>query len=320
MNNLYKQIYKQIKKYDNIVIARHVGPDPDALGSQLALRDIIKFYFPKKNVYAVGNPASKFRYLGTLDKLEEVLENAMLIVLDTPDIKRIDGIDLKDYDYVIKIDHHPFVETYADIELIDDSASSTCQILLEFLFAIKTEIPKEVAEKLYTGIISDTDRFLHDYTTSKTFRLVTRLIEETKIDFIKLYRPLYTRPFEEMRFQGYIYQNLTLTNNNVAFIKIDEDLLKEYGVDSASPGNMINDLKFIKGIVIWVFFTEDKKSNLIRANIRSNGPIINELATRFGGGGHKYASGARLTSWPQADSLIDELDKVSKEYKNSITD
>lgn len=319
MNNLYKQIYKQIKKYDNIVIARHIGPDPDSLGSQLALRDIIKTYFPKKNVYAVGNPASRFKQLGTLDKLEEKLEDAMLIVLDTPDIKRIDGIDLKDYDYVIKIDHHPFVEAYADIELIDDSASSTCQILLEFLFSLKVEIPKEIAEKLYIGIISDTDRFLHDYTSAKTFSLVAKLIEETKIDFTKLYRPLYTRPVEEMKFQGYIFQNLTITDNGVAYIKIDEDLLKEYGVDSASPGNMINDLKFIKGIVVWVFFTEDKKSNLIRANIRSNGPIINELATRFGGGGHKYASGARLTSWNQTDSLIDELNKICIEYKNNIT-
>lgn len=315
MNKLYKQIYKQIKKYNNIVIARHVGADPDALGSQLALRDIIKTSFPKKNVYAVGSPASKFKYLGTLDKLEDNIENTMLIVLDTPDIKRIDGVDLKDYEYIIKIDHHPFVEAYADIELIDDTASSTCQILLEFLFAIKANISKDVAEKLYTGIIADTDRFLHDYTTFKTFKLVGRLIKETNIDFTKLYKNLYTRPVEEMRFQGYIYKNLTITENGVAYIKIDDDLLKEYNVDSASPGNMINDLKFVKDIVIWVFFTEDKKSNLIRANIRSNGPVINELATRFGGGGHKYASGARLTSWEQSDRLIEELDKLVMEVK-----
>lgn len=313
-NKLYKQIYKQIKKYDNIVIARHIGPDPDALGSQLALRDIIRMSFPKKNVYAVGNPASRFKHLGMLDKVEEPIANTMLIVLDTPDIRRIDGIDLKDYDYIIKIDHHPFVEAYADIELIDDSASSTCQILLEFLFSIKATIPVDVAEKLYTGIIADTDRFLHDYTSSKTFGLVTKLIEETKLDFTKLYWPLYARPIEEIRFQGYLYQNLTFTDNGVIYAKINEDLLKEFGVDSASPGNMINDLKFVKDMIIWVFFSEDKKSNLIRANIRSNGPAINELATRFGGGGHKYASGARLTSWQQADSLVEELDKLAKEY------
>ncbi len=317
MSSLFKQIFKQIKKYNNIVIVRHTGPDPDALGAQLALRDILRDKFRRKNIYALGNPASRFKHLGTLDKLEDNMSNTMLIVLDTPDIKRIDGVNLKDYDYIIKIDHHPFVEAYADIELIDDTASSTCQILLEMFLSLNIHISTSVAEKLYTGIISDTDRFLHDYTSVKTFELVTKLLKLTKLDFTKVYAPLYTRPIEEIKFQGYIFQNLTLTENGVAYIKIDEDLLKEYGVDSASPGNMINELKFVKDIVIWVFFSEDIKSNLIRANIRSNGPIINDIASRFGGGGHKYASGARLTSWQQTDNLILELDKICLEYKSN---
>ena len=77
---------------------------------------------------------------------------------------------------------------------------------------------------------------------------------------------------------------------------------------------MINELKFIDKIIVWVFFSEDTKSNLIRANIRSRGPYINDLATIFGGGGHKYASGARLTSWKQADNMIEDLDNLVKKY------
>ena len=77
---------------------------------------------------------------------------------------------------------------------------------------------------------------------------------------------------------------------------------------------MINDLKFIDKIIVWVFFSEDTKSNLIRANIRSRGPYINELATIYGGGGHKYASGARLTSWKQVENMIEDLDNLVKEY------
>ena len=319
MNKDFRLIFKQIKKYNNIVIARHIGPDPDAIGAELALRDMLRKLYVNKNVYAVGNPASRFRFLGNLDKIEDKLENALLIVLDTPDIKRIDGVVLDDFDYIIKIDHHPFVEKYADIEYIDDSACSTCQILLEMFLDMKLEIDEAIGNNLYTGIVADTDRFLHDYTSSKTFKLIARLIDETEIDFTKLYRPLYSRPIEEVRFEGYIYQNLELNENGLAYIKIDEDLIKEYNVDSASPGNMINDLKFVKEIIVWVFLSEDTKSNLIRANIRSNGPVINELATRFGGGGHKYASGARLTSWEQADRLIEELNKLVIEYKNNIT-
>ena len=315
MKKIFIAILKQIKKFDNIIIVRHIGADPDALGAQISLRDTIKDLFPKKKVYAIGNPASRFKHIGALDKMEDEISDALLIVLDTPDIKRIDGVDLEKFDNIIKIDHHPLVDKYANIELIDDTASSTCQILLEMFLELKLPISKQVAEKLYTGIISDTDRFLHDYTSLKTFMLVTKLIDKTNLDFVKLYRPLYERPIEEIRFEGYIYQNLKLTENGVAYVKIDEDLLKEYNVDSAAPGNMINDLKFVKGITIWVFLSEDTKSNLIRANIRSNGPIINDLAARFGGGGHKYASGARLTSWQQSDNLIVELDKLCIDYK-----
>lgn len=317
MKSIYKQIYKQIKKYNNIVIARHIGPDPDALGSQLALRDIIKTKFPNKDVYAIGNPASRFKYLGVLDKIELPIPNALLIVLDTPDIKRIDGVNLEDYEYVIKIDHHPIVDKYANIECIDDNASSTCQIILDMLLNLKINISIEVAKNLYTGIISDTDRFLHDYTSLKTFELVTKLIKKTQLNFTSVYEPLYIKPFSEIKFQGYVYQNLQITSNGVAYIKITEDLMKEFGVDSASAGNMINNLKYVDEILVWVFFSEDKKSNLIRANIRSRGPYINDLAARFGGGGHKYASGARLTSWSQADSLVDELDKLILIHKEN---
>lgn len=79
---------------------------------------------------------------------------------------------------------------------------------------------------------------------------------------------------------------------------------------------MINDLKFVNEIVVWVFLTEDIKSNLIRANIRSVGPYINETASKFGGGGHKYASGVKLDTWDKTDKLIMELDNLVKNYNN----
>ena len=315
--NIYKQIFKVIKKYDTIVIARHIGADPDALGSQFALKEIILKTFPNKKVYAVGNPASRFKFFGNNEKIDNIdTTKGLLIVLDTPDIKRIDGVSLNNFEYVIKMDHHPIIDKYANIELIDDNSCSTSQLILEFIFNNKIEINKEIGEKLYLGIVGDTDRFLHDYTSSKTFSLVTRLLEETNIDFTSLYKVLYQRPISEIRFEGYIYQNLILTENGVAYIKITDRKLKEFGVDSAAAGNMINDLKFVNEIIVWVFLTEDIKSNLIRANIRSVGPYINDVATKFGGGGHKYASGVKLKTWDDSDKLINELDELVKNYKN----
>ena len=315
--NIYKQIFKVNKKYDTIVIARHIGADPDALGSQFALKEIILKTFPNKKVYAVGNPASRFKFFGNNEKIDNIdTTKGLLIVLDTPDIKRIDGVSLNNFEYVIKMDHHPIIDKYANIELIDEDSCSTSQLILEFIFNNKIEINKEIGEKLYLGIVGDTDRFLHDYTSSKTFSLVTRLLEETNIDFTSLYKVLYQRPISEIRFEGYIYQNLILTENGVAYIKITDRKLKEFGVDSAAAGNMINDLKFVNEIIVWVFLTEDIKSNLIRANIRSVGPYINDVATKFGGGGHKYASGVKLKTWDDSDKLINELDELVKNYKN----
>ena len=318
MNYSFKAVAKMIKKYNNIVIARHIGADPDALGSQLALREMIKNMYPNKKVLAVGNPSSRFKFMGTLDRVDDITEPTLLIVLDTPDIKRIDGAILDDYDYVIKIDHHPVVDDFANLSIVMEDASSTAQILLELFFANRFKITESIARLLYLGVVSDTDRFLHDYTSVKTFALVTKLLEETNIDFTSLYAPLYMRPLAEIRFQGYIYQNMEITDNGLAYIKITDDLLKEYGVDSASAGNMINDLKFVNEIITWAFFTEDKKSNLIRVNIRSRGPYINELASKYNGGGHKYASGARLTSPKQIDDLIEDLDQAVLKYKENM--
>lgn len=318
MNNSFKAVAKMIKKYNNIVIARHIGADPDALGSQLALREMIKNMYPNKKVLAIGNPSSRFKFMGTLDRVDDITEPTLLIVLDTPDIKRIDGAILDDYDYVIKIDHHPVVDDFANLSIVMEDASSTAQILLELFFANRFKITESIARLLYLGVISDTDRFLHDYTSVKTFALVAKLLEETNIDFTSLYAPLYMRPLAEIRFQGYIYQNMEITLNGLAYIKITDDLLKEYGVDSASAGNMINDLKFVNEIITWAFFTEDKKSNLIRVNIRSRGPYINEIASKYNGGGHKYASGARLTSPKQIDDLIEDLDQAALKYKENM--
>lgn len=315
MNN-YKKIFKVIKKYNTIVIARHIGADPDALGAQFALKNIILRVFSDKKVYAVGNPASRFKYFGINDKNDDIDTNkSLLIVVDTPDLKRIDGANPSDFEFVIKIDHHPLIDHFGNIELIEDTACSASQLILEFVNTNKIELEKKEAELLFLGIVGDTDRFLHDYTSSKTFELVSKLIKKSSINFTSLYKSLYRRPLSEVRFEGYIYSNLTVTENGVAYIKLTDKLMKEYGVDSAAAGNMINDLKFVDEIIVWIFFSEDIKSNLIRANIRSVGPYVNETASMFGGGGHIFASGARLKTWEDADKLIEAYDDIVKKYK-----
>lgn len=313
----YKEILKQIKKYNAIVIARHVGADPDALASQIALKDIIVNNFPLKKVYVVGMPASRFKYLGTLDKLtDEMYENSLLIVTDTPDKKRVDGVDTTRFSKTIKIDHHPFVEKYCDIECINDKASSASQIIIDFAFSMKLKITKEAAEKLYIGIVADTNRFLFSYTTPNTFDLVSKLIKETDINFTSLYDNLYLRSLKELKFQSYIINNMIVTENKFGYIKLTDDVLKKFDVDAATAGNMVNNFNYIEDFVSWAVFTEDKNNDFIRGSIRSRGPIINDVAAKFGGGGHKLASGVRLKNFEEVDKLVEALDLECNKYES----
>ena len=313
---IYKKIYNEIKKYDTIVLARHIGPDPDALGSTLGLKEIIKATFPKKKVYAVGNPASKFRYLGELDKFnEDLYENALLIVTDTPDKARVDGVDPSKFKKSIKIDHHPFIERVCDIEWIDDTASSASQMIMELAFNTKLKMTKEAAEKLYIGLVADTNRFLFYYTTPKTFGLVSRLISETGLNFTELYDQLYMRSFKEVKFGGYIADNLKVTENGFAYLKIDQEVLDEYNVDAATAGNMVNNFNYIDKVYAWGIFSYDKQNNNIRGSVRSRGPVINTaISEKYNGGGHKFACGVRLTNFEETDRLIKDLDNACKQY------
>lgn len=317
--NIYKQIYKEIKKAKKIVLARHVGPDPDALGSTLGLKELILSNFPDKEIYVVGNPASKFKFIGELDKFNNDMYDALLIVTDTPDLKRVDGVDVKKFNRSIKIDHHPFIEKMCDIEWIDDSASSACQMIIEFAYYNNLKISNEAAEKLYAGLISDTNRFLFKYSSAKTFSLVSYLLKKTDIDITKIYSNLYTRPYREIKFRGYMEQNFKITPNGVGYIILDSDTLKQYEVDAATAGNMINDFNYIDEMLVWVSFSYDKDMGSYRVSIRSRGPIINEVASEFGGGGHIYASGARLKTIDEIKGLVMALDTTAKEYTNKTS-
>ncbi len=309
---MLKEIYKIIKKYNTVVIARHIGVDPDALASQLALREAIKKTFPSKNVYAVGTGSNKFNYFAKLDKVEE-WQNALLIVVDTPDKKRIDISNLDNFSYCIKIDHHPYIETFGDLEYIDDTASSASELVYRLITATPLVLDKEVAEIIFLGIVSDTNRFLFN-SNAKTFASITKLLEEFDLDLPQLYSNIFMRPLNEVRLQGYIALNMNVSENGLGSIKITNDVMTKFGVDVGSAGNLINNFNYIEEVIVWVTVSEDVKNNLLKINIRSRGPVINHIAEKYNGGGHRLASGAKVSSMAEADALINELDEACKNY------
>lgn len=317
-SSIVKKVFKKIKEYPEIIIARHVGPDPDAIASTIALRDSIRLTFPEKEVYAVGLGVSKFKYYGILDKIDnEQYKNALLIVLDVPNLNRVDGIEGLEYKEIMKIDHHPAEDIKGPVDWTDETSCSTCQMIAELILKTPLKLDTKIASNLYLGIVSDSDRFLLSYTTNKTFQVVHDLIKASKIDFVSLYNYLYDRSIDEVRFQGYIAMNMVVSENGLGYIVIPSDIIKEYHVDLATPANLINSFNFIRDVLVWTFITEDVKNKVYKVSIRSHGPVINETASHYHGGGHKYASGARITSLEEIDAFIKELDDLCEEYKRA---
>ncbi len=315
------KILELIKKYKKIIIARHVGGDPDALGATFALKEIILENFHDKQVFVAGASISRFKFFGSHDKItDDMYEDALLIALDIPDIKRLDGVDFYKFKESIKIDHHPEIDKYSDVQIIDIDASSTCELIAKFCYDCNLKMPKHAAQNLFMGIMADTNRFLFGANKPETYKIVLDLVEKEHVKPNELYEILYKRSMSEVRLEGFISLNMKLTENGLGYVKITDNDLKSYGVDSASVGSIMNNYNFIHDLVCWVVFTEDVKNNVIRTSARSRGVKINKLFEQYNGGGHVYACGAKLKSFSEADEIIDKLDILCKDYKEDEGD
>ena len=315
MVTISKKIYNEIKKYNTIYIARHIGPDPDAIGSQMGLKESISITFPSKKVYAVGSSVARFKYLGKLDKVDKYdYENALLICVDVPDFKRVDIPYVERFKNVVKIDHHPFVDKFGSVEYIDVNGTSASELVLKVISETRLKMNKTVAEDLFIGIMSDSNRLMFSPVTYKQFYLVGELIYKYKLDVQDLYSKLYKRPLSEVRLMGYIASNIKVTKNKFAFIELEEDIINSLKADVSSASNMINEFNNIEEILVWMFISRDEKNDMFRINIRSRGPYINDVAAKYNGGGHRYASGVRTKNKEDIEALEEELDELCKQY------
>lgn len=317
MKEMYKKIIKIIKKYDKIVLARHISPDPDAIASQIALRDSIKLTFPNKEVYAVGTGVHKFKYLGALDKPDlSTLNNSLLIVLDVPNFYRVDGINGLEYDAILKIDHHPAEDIIGDVDWTDSTKSSTCEMIAELLLYSPLAMDTKIAEDLYVGMVFDSDRFLLPNTSTETLKTAYELVKTSNINFVNLYDNLYERSINEEKFRAYLINNIEITENRFGFIFVPSEDLKKFNVEPTSVSNQVNDFYFIKELMCWMFVVYDERNDIYKANIRSRGPVINEVAAKYNGGGHKFASGCRTSDYKVIEALAKDLDETCKKYND----
>lgn len=307
-----QSIIEAIHKYETIIIHRHVRPDPDAYGSQAALKEIIQETFPKKHVYIAGQEDPALHFLVRMDTVsDEVYTDALVIICDTANTERVCDQRYQLGSKIIKIDHHPNVDSYGDVEWVDTSASSTCEMIYRFYLTAKEKgfkLNDEAARLIYAGIVGDTGRFLFPSTTNRTFQYAAELVTYN-FNREKLYEGIYSTKENVARLRGYVLQKFTMSESGVSIVNLPQEILDRFNISPLESGQLVGVLGDIANIKAWAFFIEEKP-NLIRVRLRSKGPVINKVAAKYNGGGHPLASGATVHSWEEAENLANDLKQV----------
>ncbi|KIL43830.1 DHH family phosphoesterase [Jeotgalibacillus soli] len=308
------QIIDTIKQYNTIILHRHIRPDPDAYGSQGGLAEIIKCSFPDKNVYTVGEPEASLTFLRTLDEIsDETYKGALVIVCDTANQERVDDKRYTQGDRLIKIDHHPNEDPYGDLLWVDTSASSVSEMIYELYLEGKDhglKMNDEAAKLIFAGIVGDTGRFIFPSTSQKTFDFAGELIRYN-FDRTELFNSLYEMEKPLLKLQGYVLQNFSINEDGAAYMKLPLSVLDEFNVTASEASLLVGTLGSVKGMKAWVFFIEEEEE--IRVRLRSKGPIVNELAKQYNGGGHPMAAGASIKDWVKSSEVIEKLQLLCKD-------
>ncbi len=306
---IFQQILDKIKEYDTIIIHRHMRPDPDALGSQIGLRDIIRHNFPKKKVLATGFDEPTLAWIAKMDQVtDQDYQGALVVVTDTANTPRIDDERYKKGDFLIKIDHHPNDEVYGDLSYVDTNASSASEIVTDFALSCDLLLSTSAARVLYNGIVGDTGRFLYPATTSKTLKIASKL-REFDFDFSAMARQMDSFPFKIAKLQGFIFEQLKIDKNGAACVTLTQEDLKRFDVTDAETTAIVGVPGKIDIVESWAIFVEQSDGHY-RVRLRSKSHIINEIAKRHNGGGHPLASGANSYSLEENQAIYQEIQEI----------
>lgn len=313
---MYNTILKKIREAKTIIIHRHSRPDGDALGSQIGLKEAIKATFPNKKVYAVGDMVPRYAFMGEMDEVDDAeYKGALVFILDSGELAIVNDERYKLGSYIIKIDHHIVKEEFGNLEIVDTSFESCAGLIAFIIDRIHLRLTDYGAKMLFTGIVTDSGRFRYDSTTSRTFEIASRLMKYN-IDTNEIYNNLYLDTLDMVLLRAKFTLKFKLTDENVAYIVTTKDELEDYGVDLFSVSRtMVNTMGGIKGIDIWANFTEDVDGK-VYCEIRSSKYNINPIAEKYGGGGHKSASGCCVDSLDTAYKLLEDLNNFIKEEQN----
>ena len=318
MQDLFKKAWERIKDSNHIVLASHINPDGDALGSSLSLYPILKEMGKKVTIFNATKPLPMYLdFLPNFDKVTDKLPKNydLLVSFDSGSFDRL-GIEEKP-PFLINIDHHISNTKYGDINIIDSKAASTSQVVYNMLKANNVQIPASSAICIYTALVTDTGSFQYESVNDKVFEMAADLVRcGVKPAFVA--KMLFQRDrLSRLRLLAKAYETIELTcDGKVAFVEVTKEMMEITGAIKDDTDTIVNSVRAIASVEVACMLREDDDG--IKISLRSkNYADVSKVAIKYGGGGHIRAAGATIKDEfdfkKVKEMLKEDLCKIVKE-------
>ena len=288
-----KEAYQKIKEAKSIVLATHLNPDGDTLSSALALYPVLKRMGKKVHLFNHDKELPfKYDFLPNFERFKSVLPARydLLISLDSADFQRL-GIESVESD-IINIDHHKSNTNYGKFNIVNPNRPSASLVVYDFLVENKELISRDVATCIYTGLVSDSDFFIHRGVDKDVFKIASYLVERGA-DPVLVGENLKERDsLAKLRLTEAFLKSVELKKDASIAVGIvtQSDFLKT-GATKSDSEHLVNILISLATVKLAVFLRELDDGNY-KFSLRSKGEIdVSKIALKYGGGGHKNAGG-----------------------------
>lgn len=302
-NDGIKAVADSIRANRSFLVTSHVNPEGDAIGSQLAVGELLKELSKRYELVNADEVPANLKFLSGTDRImrsaPEGFEPDAIIVLDCPVPARCGCVTdiLSSVDTVINIDHHVSNGLFGDINWVEGSRSSVGEMVHELFMFMGVELTRESAEHIYSAMVTDTGVFTYTNTTPRTHVLASKLLEAGIVP-ADLHRELFeARSFKHVELLGKVLTTLELASEGrIAHITMMHQMFSNTDMNDVPTDEFITFPRSIRGVEVALFFKEfPELSGKVGVSFRSSGKVdVNAIASKFGGGGHRLASGCTV--------------------------
>ena len=293
-----------IKKHNNFLITSHTSLEGDALGSELAFYILLKKLGKSALIVNKDNLPKEYSFLPQKSNIKKFSPRSRFtgfdcfIALDCSDLSRTGAFSRETLNLpILNIDHHISNQRFGDINWLDLQASCCSEMIYKLYKQLRIPIDRDAAILLYVGILTDTGSFRYTNTTSFTHQAAAQLLKHN-INVAQVYRNIYENmAFKDMqRLSGILPRMKLSSGGKIAWFQIKRNMLKNKLSSLDLSEALLDFARAIKGVEVCVLFKENSgQKDEVRVNFRSRGSVdVNKIASFFGGGGHKAASGATI--------------------------